>query len=530
MGRFIDKGNDGFASVINTHFVDKSMLIKEVNSVMMTENRFLCVTRARRFGKSVAVKMLNSYYDRSCDSKCLFADLAISRCPDFEENLNKHAVIYLDMTDFLTKYGGDDEHLVSRIKRDVSEELLSIYEGIPVSESDDLMDILVKIVDKTGKKFVCLIDEWDALCREGREKSLDEYVEFLRRLFKGSKTEYVFSIVYITGILPIKRYNTQSALNNFEEFTMLSPAQLAPFFGFTEQEVIDLCESNGMDPQEMKHWYDGYELGNVKSIYNPYAVMRALKRKMFESYWVNTNTFDDLRRYVTMNFDGLRDDIVMALNDIPVKVNSLKFSNDMHKVSCKDDVLTLLCHLGYLSYNRDTKTAVIPNYEVRQEFEMAVADTDWTEVTNALNQSEQLLACVLAGDADMVANGVDEVHRQNTSILKYNDENSLACVLSLAFYSARARYNLIRELPTGKGFADLVMIPHRNIDVPAIVLELKYDQNANTAISQIRNNNYMDVFKDYSGKVVLVGINYDKRTKKHTCIIEHAVCSQNDGR
>ena len=270
------------------------------------------------------------------------------------------------------------------MKHDISEELLSYFDGVYVADNDDLMDILVKIVDKTGKKFVCLIDEWDAFCREGMEKAVDEYVELLRRLFKGSKSEYVFSLVYITGILPIKRYNTQSALNNFEEYTMLSPAQLAPYFGFTETEVRVLCERNGMDVLEMKHWYDGYQLGNVKSIYNPYAVMRALKRKIFESYWVSTNTFDDLKRYITMNFDGLRDDIVMALNDVPVMVNSLKFSNDMHKVGSKDDVLTLLCHLGYLSYNRDSKTAVIPNYEVRQEFETAVADTDWREVTDAL--------------------------------------------------------------------------------------------------------------------------------------------------
>ena len=520
MGRYVNKGNDGFASVINTNFVDKSMLIEEMNQVMNTENRFLCVTRARRFGKSVAVKMLNAYYDMSCDSKDLFAGLAISHTKDYENHLNKESVIYLDMTDFLTKYGDDDEHLVCKMKHDISEELLSYFNGVYVADNDDLMDILVKIVDKTGKKFVCLIDEWDAFCREGMEKAVDEYVELLRRLFKGSKSEYVFSLVYITGILPIKRYNTQSALNNFEEYTMLSPAQLAPYFGFTETEVRALCERNGMDVLEMKHWYDGYQLGNVKSIYNPYAVMRALKRKIFESYWVSTNTFDDLKRYITMNFDGLRDDIVMALNDVPVMVNSLKFSNDMHKVGSKDDVLTLLCHLGYLSYNRDSKTAVIPNYEVRQEFEMAVADTDWREVTDALKQSECLLSSVLAGDADVVAERVDEVHRQNTSVLKYNDENSLACVLSLAFYTARSRYNMIREFPSGKGFADIVLLPHRNVDGPAIVLELKYDKNANTAISQIKQQKYTDAFRDYYGEVVLVGINYDKTTKKHSCIIE----------
>lgn len=386
MGNFIDKGNDGFASVRNTNFVDKSMLIEEVNSVMLTENRYMCVTRARRFGKSVAVKMLNAYYDRSCESRSLFEGLEISKQADFEKNLNRFPVLYLDMTDFVTKYG-DDEHLIDRIKHDICEELLSMYNNVAMNTNDDLMDLLINIVNQTGEKFVCLIDEWDALCREGYEALMDEYVDFLRRLFKGSKTEYVFACVYMTGILPIKRYNTQSALNNFEEYTMLSPAQLAPYFGFTEKEVVGLCHDASMDARQMKLWYDGYELGSEKAIYNPFAVMRALKRKSFASYWASTNTFESLIQYITMNFDGLKDDVVSLLNDIPVKVNSLRFSNDMHKIDCKDDVLTLLCHLGYLSYNTETKCANIPNYEVRQEFETAIADSGWSEVNDALKQS-----------------------------------------------------------------------------------------------------------------------------------------------
>lgn len=519
MGNFIDKGSDGFSSVLNSNFVDKSLLIEEVNAVMLTENRYLCVTRARRFGKSVAVKMLNAYYDRSCDSRPLFEGLKISSKPDFEKHLNHFPVLYLDMTDFVTKYG-DDVNLVKRIKQDVCEELLSVYEGVSMGANDDLMDLLVSIVDHTGEKFVCLIDEWDALCREGYEELVDEYVVFLRRLFKGSKTEYVFACAYMTGILPIKRYNTQSALNNFDEYTMLSPAQLAPYFGFTEGEVRDLCEKAGMDADLMKRWYDGYELGSEKAMYNPFAVMRALKRKSFSSYWASTNAFGSLRMYITMNFDGLKDDIVSALNDIPVKVNSLRFSNDMHKVDCKDDVLTLLCHLGYLSFNDETKCACIPNYEIRQEFEAAIADTGWTEVTDALEQSDYLLSCVLKGEAEIVASSVDKIHEQNTSILQYNDENSLACVLSLAFYTSRSRYQMIRELPAGRGFADLVLVPHRNQDAPAIVLELKWDVDARSAISQIKRQNYGTALKSYFGEVILVGINYDRNTKKHSCIIE----------
>ena len=406
---YLNKGNDGFASLRNSKFVDKSLLIAEVNSAMMTENRFLCVTRARRFGKSVAVKMLNAYYDKSCDSRNLFQGLAISKDEDFEKHLNRYPVLYLDMTDFVTKYG-NDEQLVEHIKRDICEELLELYKGVVMKPNDDLMDLLVSIVNQTGEKFVCLIDEWDALCREGQEKQMDEYVNLLRRLFKGSMSEYVFACSYMTGILPIKRYNTQSAQNNFDEYTMLSPAQLAPYFGFTENEVEQLCTEVGMDAYKMKRWYDGYELGAEKAMYNPYAVMRALKRKSYESFWTSTNTFESLKRYITMNFEGLKDDIISALNDVPVRVNALRFSNDMHKVDCKDDVLTLLCHLGYLSYNNETKCASIPNYEVRQEFETAIADTSWREVTSALEHSEDLMVHLLHGDEEEVASCVAEIH------------------------------------------------------------------------------------------------------------------------
>lgn len=519
MGKYINKGNDGFASIRNSNFVDKSMLIAQVNSVLMTDNRFLCVTRARRFGKSVAVKMLNAYYDRSCDSRELFAGLLICGDNDFGKHLNRYPVLYLDMTDFVTKYAGDPR-LLDKMKRDIRDELLSLYEGIPTKADDDLMDLLVNIVDRTGEKFICLIDEWDALCREGQTQLMDEYVDLLRRLFKGSKTEYVFACAYLTGILPIKRYNTQSALNNFEEYTMLSPAQLAPYFGFTEEEVASLCTGTGIDAREMKRWYDGYEIGGEKAIYNPYAVMRALKRGSFESYWASTNTFESLRKYITMNFDGLKDDVVSLLSDVPVKVNSLRFSNDMHRVECKDDVLTLLCHLGYLSYNSLTKCASIPNYEVRQEFETAVADTGWAEVMTALQQSEHLLECVLEGEADEVAALVEQVHQQNTSVLRYNNENALACVLSLAFYTARNRYQMVRELPSGKGFADIVLLPLRGVDAPAILLELKWNQSADAAITQIKRQEYAGSLFGFSGEILLVGVNYSKKTKRHECRIE----------
>lgn len=519
MGLYINKGNAGFASVCGSGFVDKSMLIDRVNRVLQTESRFMCVTRARRFGKSVAVKMLNAYYDKSCDSSKLFENLQISQTEGYKKHLNQYPVIYLDMTDFLTKYG-NVANLVELIKQDIANELLSLYDEVKMAEGDDLMDLLIKIVSANGQPFICLIDEWDALCREGTESLMDAYVDLLRRLFKGSNTESVFACVYMTGILPIKRYNTQSALNNFEEYTMLSPADLAPYFGFTETEVERLCQSSKLEISEMKRWYDGYEVGDEKAIYNPYAVIRALKRNRFENYWTSTNTFESLKQYLTMNFEGLKDAVVRLLADVPEEVNHLRFSNDMHRIGSKDDVLTLLCHLGYLSYNWESGQARIPNYEVRNEFEMAIADTQWTEVQKALAQSDHLLDCVLSGDAEAVAHYVEQVHQENTSILAYNNENALACVLTLAFYTARKMYLMIRELPSGKGFADIVMLPHRSVNAPAIVLELKYNGSAESAISQIKRQNYVGALSSFSGEVILAGINYDKKNKLHTCQIE----------
>lgn len=519
MGLFINKGNAGFASVCGSGFVDKSMLIDKVNRALLTESRFMCVTRARRFGKSVAVKMLNAYYDKSCDSTTLFKDLKISETSCYRQHLNQYPVIYLDMTDFLTKYGNDTD-LVEKIKQDIVRELLSLYGDALLGDGDDLMDLLVRIVSQTREPFICLIDEWDALCREGNELLMDAYVDLLRRLFKGSNSESVFACVYMTGILPIKRYNTQSALNNFEEYTMLSPADLAPYFGFTETEVSRLCQSSRLDIAEMKRWYDGYEVGDEKAIYNPYAVIRALKRGRFENYWTSTNTFEALKQYLTMNFEGLKDDVIRLLSDVPVAVNHLKFSNDMHRIGSKDDVLTLLCHLGYLSYNWESGNARIPNFEVRNEFEMAIADTHWTEVQKALGMSDHLLECVLAGDAEEVAQCVEKVHQENISVLKYNDENALSCVLTLAFYTARKMYYMLREFPAGKGFADIVMMPYRDADAPAIVLELKYNDSADSAIAQIKGKNYAGALSHYAGEIILVGINYDKKSKIHICKLE----------
>ena len=520
MGIYINIGNAGFQSARNGEYVDKSDLIPVINRTLDTEQRFSCVTRCRRFGKSMAAKMLNAYYDHSCDSRSLFADLKVAQDPSFEQYLNKYPVIYLDMTSFVTRFKDDDimVQIESRLKSDVHE----AYTDVQVGENDDLMDYLNRIVAVKGKRFFIIIDEWDAICREFKPgtKTMDDYVNWLRRMFKDVNAVNVFAGVYMTGILPIKKYKTESALNNFIEYSMVTPRNLAPYYGFTKDEVRTLASHFNMDFDELEKWYDGYQIGGEMSMFNPNSVMQALLSDWCESYWGKTGAYDAVVTYIKMNFDGLKDDVISLLAGGRVKVNTLKFQNDMSIIESKDDVLTVLIHLGYLSYDRRSQECYVPNKEVAIELTNAVEDTGWNNVVKALKQSEHLLQATLDGDEEDVAKGVDAAHDENTSILSYNNENSLACVLSIAYYYAKNDYVMHRELPTGKGFADIVLIPRKNVDTPAIVLELKCDQSADAAIDQIKRKQYPAKVAQYSGDLLLVGINYDRQTKTHTCRIE----------
>ena len=521
MGVYINIGNAGFQSARNGEYVDKSGLIPIINRTLETELRFSCVTRCRRFGKSMAAKMLNAYYDQSCDSRSLFADLEVANDPSFEKHLNKYPVIYLDMTSFVTRF--KDESIMGQIENRLKDDIQEAYPNVQVGENDDLMDYLIRIVSATGKHFFFIIDEWDAICREFKPgtKVMDDYVNWLRRMFKDVNAINVFAGVYMTGILPVKKYKTESALNNFIEYSMVTPRNLASYYGFTKEEVRALAGRFGMDFDELEKWYDGYQIGNEMSMFNPNSVMQALYSDWCESYWGKTGAYDAVVTYIKMNYDGLKDDIINLLAGGRVKVNTLKFQNDMSIIESKDDVLTVLIHLGYLSYDRRSQECYVPNREVAGELSNAVEDTGWTNVIKALQQSEKLLQATLDGDEEAVACGVDAAHDENTSILSYNDENSLACVLSIAYYYAKNDYVMHRELATGKGFADIVLMPRKNVDSPAIVLELKCNQNADAAIDQIKRKQYPAKVAQYNGDLLLVGINYDRKTKMHTCRIEN---------
>ena len=373
MGKYLNLGNAGFQAIKKGRYIDKTGLLSFINNTLGTMDKLTCVSRPRRFGKSFAAKMLCAYYDKSCNSRELFKDLEIAKDPSFETHLNKYDVIYLDITLFIAGTT-DIRNVVSDLQSKVLEELRETYPEVKKSAS--LFETLSNIAEATGNKFIIIIDEWDALFREAKNDiSLHvEYIQLLRSLFKSSLTDKMIEAAYITGILPMKKYGTQSALTDFREYTMIQPKKLAKYVGFTESEVKNICDEAGMDFDEMKKWYDGYSFNRVKSVYSPNSVMEAIKNEEYATYWTETETYESLKTYINMNYDGLKDAITSMLGGLRCKVVTRKFQNDMTNIDSKDDIMTLLVHLGYLAFDSAKNEVFIPNQEVADEFMNAVED------------------------------------------------------------------------------------------------------------------------------------------------------------
>ncbi|MCM1188861.1 MAG: ATP-binding protein [bacterium] len=520
MGFYLNPNNKGFQESVSSRiYVDKTGLIACTNRLINTKEKFICVSRPRRFGKSMALEMLAAYYSRGCSSLELFKGMKIEKTETFREHLNRYDVIFLNMQQFLSRAGtlGMVEYLESAVLG----ELREVYGELFSEGTTILAEALEKIFARTEKQFIFLIDEWDCVMRERQEAEelQRHYLDFLRNLLKDQP--YV-ALAYMTGILPVKKYGTHSALNMFYEYSMTDQKELEEYTGFTEEEVKELCERFDMDFQETSSWYDGYRFRKFRHIYNPRSVVEAIYSHDFSGYWVSTETYEALKVYMDMDFDGLRKDIVQMLGGGSVKVNTRSFQNDMRTFHTKDDILTLLIHLGYLAYDPIEKKAFIPNREIIGEFETAMSISGWAEVMRILKASEELLEDTLSCNAEKVAEGLDKAHTEAASILTYNDENSLGCAIGLAYYSARKDYRLIRELPSGKGFADVVFLPLPASGKPALVVELKYDKTADTAIQQIKDRRYTQALERYAGEILLVGINYDRdnKDKPHSCVIE----------
>ena len=521
MGVYFNPSNESFTKDRNYKiYIDKTGLLEYLNESIGTPKNCIALSHARRFGKSHAAGMIDAYYSLGCDSTKVFEDTKIAESSDFKKYMNKYNVIHLDISSFWDFY---KDNIVEKIVEYVCDDIREVYED-KIDYSKMIHSVLMSVYRISNIPFVIIIDEWDCVIRNSNDKELvHKYLQFLHSLFKSEESKSFLALAYITGILPIKKIQDESALNNFDEYTMLKSKPITEYYGFTEEEVRGLCKEYDMDFDATKAWYNGYLIDGVH-MYNPNSVAMAMKKKDFDSYWKNTSSFASINTFITMNYAGLKDDVMTMLAGGKVRVNTNSFQNDFSTVSSKDDALTALIHLGYLGYDADRKKSYIPNYEVATAFEAALQTGEWKEIAKAISICDELLDETIEGNADRVAELIELAHETYTSVLNYNDENSLSCVLTMAYFTAPAYYDIIREHLAGKGYADFIFKPRANAGWrPAMVVELKYNQSADTAIRQIKEKRYQGALSGYSDKILLVGINYDAEgedKKHHTCVIE----------
>ena len=521
MGIFVNPSNKLLKrDMKSTIYIDKSLLIAETNKLLDTNGNFVCVSRPRRFGKSMAGNMLAAFYSKGCDSEDIFSKLKISKTENWKENLNKFTVIQIDINGFLHTVK-DSSHLIKEINSTVIKELREEFPSVAIPDDGTIADAILTIYGQTGKTFILLFDEYDVLVREKVPQTLFEnYLAFLSSLFKNNNVKSAISLAYLTGILPIVRDRIQSKMNEFDEYSMTNARSFAPFAGFTEEEVKSLCTEHGMDFEECKRWYDGYKLGKEAHIYSPKSVVTAMKDHEFDDYWTQTGSYEALKDYILMNFEGIKDDVVTMIGGGKIDVDIHSYLNTMTDFNSKDDVFTYLIHLGYLAYDRSVKQCYIPNGEVRSQWILSIKTSpDYTKIMELVNDSKNLLKRTLEGDSDYVAKSLDNAHTRSTNPLTYNNEASFQSAIGLAYFYANAQYTVIKELPSGKGYADVAFVPFVP-NIPAIIVELKNNKTATGAIEQIKARKYDDILEHWRGNILFVGVNYDEKTKKHECVIE----------
>ena len=520
MGTYVNPGTERLKrSKANKYYVDKSMILSVLNEKINTDDNLICVSRPRRFGKTMAANMIAAYYSKGCDSHEIFSDLKISKDPTFAENINKYTVIKLDMNDVVTNKGKlsvseyIDEKVISELRKE--------YPSVTLKDGVSLSTAIMEIYSSTGDQFVFIIDEYDVIIRDQEYSSeISGYLSFLVSLFKNSTVSPAIALAYLTGIMPIIREKVQSKLNNFKEYTMISPKGMAPFMGFTEEEVHSLAQKSGMAFDDLKRWYDGYNLKGLE-IYSPKSVINAIEEGVCDDYWSQTSSYEALKDNILMDFNGIKSDVIRMVSGESISVNVSKFTNS-RVVNSKDDVFTALIHLGYLGYNYSEQTCFIPNYELMKEWINVLEDTpDYEGVAELIKDSKRLLEATCKGDEEAVAEAVARAHSEACSIQKYNNEGSFQSALHLAYYYAKSCYTIVNELPGGKGFADVAFIPYKP-DVPAIIIELKKDDTVDVAISQIRERRYPEALEKYRDNLLLVAITYDSKTKEHRARIEKA--------
>ena len=557
MGTYLNPGKQSYQMAVNSEiFVDKTEMIRYLNTVINTQQRYVSVSRPRRFGKTMAADMICAYYDREADSRELFSKRKLAERSEqqtgdkelcWDEYLGKFDVIRLVMTDFI-KAGREVSESLGMLTARVLSELNETYPQVQF-DSSDLFYSMDRFYRSTGTPFVLVIDEWDAVFRIRKEDKTGqrEYLDFLRDWMKDKP--YI-ALAYMTGILPIKKYGKHSALNMFTEYSMMFPRQLARYTGFTEEEVLKECNRYGRDYEAVRNWYDGYDVSDVippdpdhqeqkrtgmplkatrYALYSPLSVVEAMTTGVIRDYWNQTETYEALADYIRRDYDGLKDAVALLMDGGRLRIDTSTYQNDMTTFHGRDDVLSLLIHLGYLGFDDEQSEVFIPNREILDEFKTSTKSEEWASTFKSFETSLELLNATWNKEADRVAELLEEAHNRAGN-KTYHDEATLSYAVQLAYYAAQKYYTTILELDSGKGYVDIAYLPSpRYPDKPALVVELKYNKSAETAIAQIKRQEYPSRLEHYKGNILLVGIDYDRDVsstkaefKHHTCIIEEA--------
>lgn len=519
--------------VIDTYFVDKSLLLQELMPFLEKQNRFFCITRPRRFGKSVMANMVGAFFEKSVDSSALFHSLAIAGTEGYQEHLNKHNVIYIDFSRVPEECVTYQDY-ISRISTGIKEDLAEGYPEIKIKKENALWDIFTYIYQKTGDKFIFIMDEWDAVFHMSFiNKDVEKkYLLFLKTLLKD---QLYVELAYMTGVLPIAKYSSGSELNMFNEYDMATKTKFSEYFGFLDEEVDDLFriyEEKTKKPtisrEDLRIWYNGYHTKAGDRIYNPRSVVCALADNQISNYWTSSGPYDEIFYYIRNNIEDVRDDLALMVSGEHIRVKLVGYAATSTELRTRSEIYSAMVVYGLLTYEEGE--VFIPNKELMDQFnELLLSNNSLGYVHSLAKESERMLAATLSGDTKTMSEILEYAHNTESPILSYNNEIELSAVVNLVYLAARDMYQVEREDKAGKGYVDFIFYPVRT-NAEAIILELKVEGTPEDAIQQIEDKKYMLRFKGrlgekqkYTGRILLVGISYDKKTKKHTCKVK--VCS-----
>jgi len=516
---------------VKPFFVDKSEMLEELFPLVDEGSHFICITRPRRFGKTITANMIGAFFSCAHDADDIFSSLKIADRPGYREHLNRYDVIYIDFSEM------DDEcrsytSYIRNIKSLLQEDLHGMYPQITFRSGGSVAEDLKRIYLQTHRKFLFVLDEWDCVFHTPffKEKDKQSYLRFLRSLLKG-KT-YV-SLAYMTGILPISKYSSGSELNMFLEYTMAAEEKYSAYFGFTEDEVDGLYEKYlartnppGFSRAELRDWYNGYHTMQGRRVYNPRSVVASLTNNNLGNYWTSSGPYDEIFYYIEKNTADVRDDLVLMISGISVPAQIREYAATSMNLSTKDEIFSAMVVYGFLSCENGRVS--IPNRELMDRFtDMLQKEPSLGYVYQLARASDKMLKATLAGDTDTMLAILEYAHNTESPLLRYNNEAELTALVNLVYLSARDSYRVERESRAGIGYADFIFYPKRNPADDCIILELKVDSTPEKAIQQIKDRQYALQFLPqpgnspvYTGRILAVGISYSRKKKKHSCKVE----------